>query len=215
MTNIVFRGYNRVKFPSLKLGKTVFCQSLILRDYLIHLEWDDSVISYQIKPLRIIYKINNAQRKFQPHLLVERKKLQPSLIWLKSALQNNKNDTQLINLITDVCKKNDYSFEVKTRFEIRKDPYFHNLRLLRKYNRFEISVQEIFLCSDFFSKFSNPVFGDLVEFFHFRGKFPQTAFALLSQKVIGADLNSYLINEDMPIELINPFPNMQNGRIKA
>lgn len=213
MARAAFRGYNRIKFQSLKLNKTVFCQSLILRDYLTHLEWDDSVISYQIKPFQIIYKINNAPRKFQPHLLVERQENQPSIVWLKSTLNNDEKDEKFIRLITDVCNQNNYILEVKTPCEIRKEPYFSNLKLLRRYNRCEISVQEIFLCSDFFGKFSNPVFGDLVEFFQFRENFPQTAFALLSQKIIRADFDSSLINEDLPIQLINPFPNFKNGRI--
>lgn len=215
MGKTTFRGYNRVKFQSLKLGKTVLCQSLVMRDFLIHLEWDDSVNSYQTKPFHIAYKINDIPKKFHPHLLVERQKNQISIVWLKSALHNDEKDKNLIGLITDICRNNNYFFEVKTPHEIRREPYFSNLKHLRRYSRYEISIQDIFLCSDFFDKYSSPVFGDLIEFFHYRKKHSQIAFALLSQKIIGADLDSYLINEDMPISLINPFPNLKNGRIEA
>lgn len=59
MQNLRFRGYNRVKFQSAKLGKTVLCNSLLLRDYLLQLEWDDDVKSYEVKPFKVSYKVEN------------------------------------------------------------------------------------------------------------------------------------------------------------
>ena len=215
MARAMFRGYNRVKFPSLKLGKTVFCQSLFLRDYLLHLEWDESVLSYELKPFKISYKAGGQRRTINPHVLLNSSNSQPIVVWLKSSIKDQEDHIQVVKLLTNFCETKGFSFLVKFPEDIRKEPLFSNLKLLRRYSRCEINFDQTLLCREFFESFSNPLFGDLIQFLNVKNEAPETAYALLSQKIIEADINSNFVNHDSSIKLKTQFPNFQRGRIAA
>lgn len=215
MANATFRGYNRVKFPSLKLGKTVFCQSLFLRDYLLHLEWDETVLSYELKPFRISYKLAGQRRTINPHVLLNTSNNQPVVVWLKSSINDEVNHDQTVKLLTNFCETKGFRFLVKFPDEIRKEPLFSNLKLLRRYFRCEINFNQTLFCREFFESFPEPILGDLIKFLNGKNEPPHTAYALLSQKIIEADVESDLINYESPIKLKNQFPNFQRGRIAA
>jgi hypothetical protein len=214
MTKVVFRGYNRVKFQSLKLGKTVFCQSLLLRDYLLHLEWDATVSTYELNPFKIIYKFEGKKRIFSPHLLITRLADQPCIVWLKSSPDDKEESSQKsVKLINEICSRNNYYFEIKTPGQIRKEPLFSNLKLLRRYSRNEITINQIVLCNDFFSRNRLPFLSNLIEFFERRNELAQAAYALLAQKIVTADFDSELINDDLSLQLVNSLPSFVNGRL--
>lgn len=213
MRNITFRGYNRVKFPSLKLGKMIFCKSLLVRDYLIHLEWDDTVTSYELKPFKIAYKADGKRRFFTPHLLVNAQANQTKIVWLISSTDLEKGQEKFIKLVSNACSGQGYSFEIKRAYEIRNDPFFSNLKILQRYARFEITIKQIFLCNDFFAQTSAPCLGDLMKFFSCRNEPMQAVFALLAQKIVSADLNSELIDDELSLRLVNSLPAFINGRL--
>ena len=215
MAAATFRGYNRVKFQSLKLGKTVFCQSLFLRDYLLHLEWDDNVQSYELNPFKISYKTNGKRRAICPHVLFNTSESQQNVVWLKSSITNEENHERAIKLISNFCETKDFRFLVKFPDEVRKEPLFSNLKFLRRYIRCEINFNQTLLCREFFESFSNPVFGDLIQFLNDKDEAPQTAYALLSHKIIETDIYLVPINLESPIQLKKQFPNFQRGRIAA
>ena len=215
MAKANFRGYNRIKFQSLKLGKTVFCQSLFLRDYLLHLEWDESVRSYELKPFKISYKVEGRRRTVSPHVLINNSEEQQIIVWLKSSIYEEEKHNQIVKLLTTFCETKGFCFLVKFPGEVRKEPLFSNLKLLRRYSRCEITFHHTVLYREFFDRFSFPILGSLIHFFSEKNENVQTVYALLSQKIISADVNSSFINHDTPIKLQNRFPNFQNGRIAA
>jgi len=166
MARSVFRGYNRVKFQSLKLGTTIFCQSLLLRDYLLHIEWDENVQSYELKPFKIFIKINGNRKIIQPHLRLNHTNQKPTLVWLKSAIDDEENQRKTIKFLKNFLESNDFNFSVLIADEIRKEPFYSNLKFLRRYLRSEITFSDTLLCQEFFSSVSEPVLGDLVQFLH-------------------------------------------------
>ena len=215
MGKTTFRGYNRVKFQSLKLGKTVFCQSLILRDFLIHLEWDDSVTSYELKPFKISIKTSGKRRIITPHVLVHCHNQTKEIIWLKFIETDDSDYSYLIKPLTTFCKSKGFNFALKFSSEIRKEPLFSNLKFLRKYERTVISTEHSNLCREFFSKDSLPTFGNLIQFFNERNQSREIPYALVSKKIVESDIYSAPINFDSQIELKNEFSNFQNGRLAA
>jgi hypothetical protein len=215
MANAKFRGYNRVKFQSLKLGRTVFCKSLFLRDYLLHLEWDDSIQSYELYPFKISYRTNNRHRTISPHVLLNNSEEQQIVVWLKSSLTDEENFQQTVKIITNFCESKGFHFAVKFPDEIRKEPFLSNLKLIRRYVRCEINFNHIRFCREFFENVSNPLLGNFIQFLVSKNEMPQTAYALLSQKIIETDIYSYPINPESPIQLKKQFPNFQRGRIAA
>lgn len=215
MTKITFRGYNRVKFQSLKLSKTVFCQSLILRDYLLHLEWDENVLSYELKPFKISYKLNGIRKTMYPHVLVTDSQQQSTIIWLKSSVADEVNHHLTVRLLTSFCETKGFCFQVKSADEIRKEPFFSNLKFLRRYSRCEINFQHTVLCSEFFNSYSDPNLGNLIQFFRSNNENPQTVYALLFQKNIETDITESQIDHDSNLTLKKQFPAFRNGRIAA
>lgn len=218
MTKVKFRGYNRVKFQSLKLGRSVFCQSLLLRDYLLHLEWDESIQSYDLKPFRIEYKVEGLRRTFRPHLLISNSDSSQTLVWLKYLVTDEENHNKLIRLISNICEAKGFGFQVKFPEDIRKEPFFSNIKFIRRYARCEITFNQILACKEFFGNHLNvnPLLEDLIQFFLQRSESAQTVYALLGQKIIEADFHSYsLFEAELPINLRRQFPNFEKGRIQA
>ena len=214
MTKITFRGYNRVKFQSLKLGKTVFCSSLLLRDFLLHLEQDKSVQSYELKPFKIFYTLNERRRNIQPHVLVKSKQ-ELCIIWLKSSAIIEEDFELTVRIITNFCETRGFRFAVKFADEIRREPTFSNLQFLRRYNRSEINLEHTILCRKFFDEFSTPLLGDLLRFFKNNDETAETVFGLLSKRLVSVDIDSAPISPDIPIKLENKFPEFKNGRLIA
>ena len=213
MGRTVFRGYNRVKFQSEKLGKTVFCQSLLLRDYLLHLEWDETVQSYELKPFKISIKLDGNRKTIQPHLLLNHPDKQPTITWLKSAIDDESNHERTIKYLSNFLKTKRFDFTIVNADEIRREPLISNLKFLRRYIRCEISFRDSLLCNEFFEGVSESVLGDLIRFFKGRNAHVQNAFALLSHKIIEADIHTNSINYELPIKLRQQFPNFTNGRL--
>lgn len=60
------------KFPSLKMGKMVWWESQLERDYIFHLEFYRSVISYEEQPLKLRYKLDREVHCYTPDFLVVR-----------------------------------------------------------------------------------------------------------------------------------------------
>lgn len=213
MARTVFRSYNRVKFQSEKLSKTVFCQSLLLRDYLLHLEWDESVQSYELKPFKISIKIDGNRKSIQPHLLLNYSDKQPTVTWLKSAIDDESRHQRTVRYLSNFLQTKGFDFSVKDADEIRREPLFSNLKLLRRYRRCEISIAESLLCNEFFASVYPPLFGDLIRFFKRKNNNQQVAYALLTHKIIEADIHSRPVNYELPVRLRLQFPNFYNGRL--
>jgi hypothetical protein len=214
MSKIKFRGYNRVKFQSEKLGKTVFCQSLLLRDYLIHLEWDENVLSYELKPFKISYKLGDVRKTLSPHLLIKTFDNQQIVAWLKSSTEDEQSLNQAVKLISNICENEGFIFAVKSPDEIRRPPFLSNLKLLRRYHRCEITLAQTLLCSEFFLTVSNPTLGDLIKFFIHKNENAGTAIALLSKKIVEADIDSLSLDDSLPIKLRRQFPIFKQGRLQ-
>jgi hypothetical protein len=212
MSKFKFRGFNRIKFPSEKIGKTVFCQSLLLRDYLIHLEWDETVQSYELKPFKISVKVEGKRKTFQPHLLINHSDRQPTVVWLKSSVSDEASHNLAVKLISNFLQTKGFSFTVKTACEIRREPLFSNLKFLRRYVRCEITLMDSILCTEFFRSISKPHLRDLIHFFKDNNAV-QTAYALLTHKIVEADIHNNSINYDLPVTLRQQFPSFNNGRL--
>lgn len=213
MARTIFRGYNRVKFQSGKLGKTVFCQSLLLRDYLLHLEWDETVQSYELKPFKISFEMDGNRKTLRPHLLLNHSDRQSTVTWLKSTIDNAPSHERVVKFLSNFLQSQGFDFTVKTADEIRHEPLLSNLKFLRRYLRYEISFTDTLLCNEFFNGVSEPLLGDLICFCKGRNANDHTAYALLTHKIVEADIHIHSINYELPIKLRQQFPNFTNGRM--
>lgn len=124
------RGF-RMKFPSVKLGRMVECESLLEADAVRLLEFSPGVLSYQEQPARIQYWDGEKMRDYYPDFRL------------------NLSDGRVVHLevkrseeLAKVTLKNKFSaiarhyaetgthFRIATEREIRKEPLQTNLRRL-------------------------------------------------------------------------------------
>lgn len=124
------RGF-RMKFPSVKLGRMVECESLLEADAVRLLEFSPGVLSFQEQPARIHYRDGENIREYYPdfqlnlsdgrivHLEVKR-----SEALAKATLENK------FSAIARHYAETGKLFRIATEREIRKEPLQTNLRRL-------------------------------------------------------------------------------------
>ena len=183
-------GGNKVigKFPSLKLNKVVWYESLLERDYLYLLEFDPDVVSFREQPGRIYYIRDGKKRRYTPDLLVQRRD-GTHIVEVKP--KEKLADEKLIHVFRiarHVCSGEGYEFKVATEELIRLQPRLDNVKLLYKYARTPIHPQHQISCYEFFVGKQGAALGELMQFFASENIEPQVVYALIYRGVITINL---------------------------
>lgn len=126
-------------FPSIKNGRSVAFESLLERDYIYLLEFDNDVISYKEQPTKISYKIMDRTYHYTPDFLVQRNnKMQLIEIKPKSKLEKLLSDSltnKRYEAAAFYCKSNNYDeFKIVTDEEIRSGYILENIKTLFHYS---------------------------------------------------------------------------------
>jgi len=181
------------KFPSIKLRRTVYCESTneLYYAYLLDSDHGD-VISFQEQPGKIKYLINGKTHTYTPDFLVKRVH-KTQIVEVKPASKvSTKENKILFEIIEAVCLNAGYEFVVVTDIEICEQPRLNNVRLCREYGRIAIHPRHQIYCQDFFSLNPTADLGDLFEFFACRKEGKGVVYALLYWGVIGFDIKNPL-----------------------
>jgi hypothetical protein len=200
---VIGRSPRRVvyKFPSIKLKRTVYCESSLELDYAFLLDADHGgVISFQEQPGKIKYYFNSKPHTYTPDFLVNRPdKKQIVEVKPESKISSEENKL-LFGIIEPICRGANYEFVVATDVKIRVQPRLDNIKLFWKYGRTAVYAQHHIYCQEFFALKRNPVLGELFEFLACRKEGRAIVFSLLYWGVVGIDVNAP-INADAPIYL--------------
>ena len=134
-------------FPSIKNERPVAFESLLERDYMYLLEYDDDVITYKEQPLTISYCLDNRIRRYTPDFSVKRKnKTQLIEIKPQSKLKKILYDDYMLkkyNAAALFCKSNGYSeFNIVTDEEIRSGHLLNNIKYLFSYSKLVVPAFE-------------------------------------------------------------------------
>jgi len=124
----------RVKFPSTKLNRMVYCESPLERDAVYHFEYHPEVESYQEQPsLEYYYDAAGVQHRYYPDFRIDFKDGRVLLVEVKPMkyLAKKKVRDQLKFVAARLAEQN-RPFRVMTELEIRRDPLFSNLKKLNK-----------------------------------------------------------------------------------
>jgi hypothetical protein len=185
------------KFPSIKLGKMVYCESGLELDFAFLLDADHAVISFQEQPGKIEYYLNAKLHTYTPDFLVQRShKKQIVEVKPKSKISTEENRI-LFEIISAICREASYEFMVVTDADMRKGARLSNVRLLWKYGRTLISPKHHIYCQEFFSYSSEAALGEIIAFFARRHEGKDVVFSLLYWGVVG-------VNIDLPITVKSP-----------
>lgn len=178
------------KFPSIKLKRTVYCESGLELDYAFLLDADHGVNSFQEQPGKIRYYLNGKLRTYTPDFFVTRPdKKQIVEVKPESKVFTEENKI-LFGVIDSICRKANCEFVVVTDIKIRVQPRLDNIKLLWKYGRTPICPRHHIYCQEFFALKRNLVLGELFEFFANRKEGRSVVFSLLYWGVIGVDINA-------------------------
>jgi TnsA endonuclease N terminal len=138
------------KFPSLKMGKTVWWESQLEQDYIYLLEFDPDVTSYQEQPQTISYTLNGKKRRYTPDFFVHRG-CKRQIIEVKPEDQITKEKNVLLfNSVAPIFNREGYEFTLVTEKAIRVQPRLANIKLLTRYARTPIDPQLQITCHEFF-----------------------------------------------------------------
>lgn len=176
------------KFPSLKMGRIVWYESLLERDYLYLLEIDPRVISYQEQPLRIYYFLEGKKRRYTPDLLIQRKhgkhivEVKPK----KKAMEQRY--VTLFRIADEICRREGYGFHIATDAVIRSQPRLNVAKFLYKYARTPLFPQHQIYCHELFARRQEILLGELINFFAARAISQQVVFALIFHGVLSINL---------------------------
>lgn len=124
----------RVKFPSTKLNRMVYCESPLERDAAYHFEYHPLVESYQEQPsIEHYYDAAGVQHRYYPDFRLNFKDGGVLLVEVKPGryLTTRKVRTQLKFVAARFAEQN-RAFRVMTEQEIRREPLFSNLKELHK-----------------------------------------------------------------------------------
>lgn len=190
---VITRSPNRVvyKFPSLKLGRTVYCESGLELDYAFLLDADHgAVLSFQEQPGKIRYHLDGKLRTYTPDFFVTRPdKKQVVEVKPESKVSAEENKT-LFGIIDSICRGAGYEFVVVTDARIRVQPFLDNIKLFWKYGRTPIYPRHHIYCHEFFARKREPMLSDLFESFASRNEERNVVFSLLYWGVVGIDINA-------------------------
>jgi hypothetical protein len=177
------------KFPSLKMGRLVWWESQLERDYIYFLEFDPAVIAYEEQPLCIFYYLNDKERHYTPDFLIKRAD-KCLIVEVKREEEAQKEENQrLFSIARAICARDNYEFVVVTDRMIRAKPRLDNIKLLTRYQRVAINDPYYqIVCHELFTKSSEISLSEIMQFFASRNIDKQVVFALLYWGVLAIDL---------------------------
>ena len=139
------------KFPSLKMNGTVWWESTIERDYIYLLEIDPTVKSYKSQPFKLTYLHAGKTRTYTPDFWVIRPRCQQVVEVKPESKVKDSSYLELWRHIIPNCRDMGMEFVVVTDVMIRKQPQLDNIKLLYKYARNPLNLQQIIECQRYFT----------------------------------------------------------------
>lgn len=178
------------KFPSIKMKRNVWYESLLERDYLYLLEIDPDVLSYETQPLRIHYALNGKMHYYTPDLLVRRKNINQIVEIKPKKNISGEAYEQFFRIISSICREEGYEFVVLTEEKIRVQPQLENIKVLWRYARTPFTTKHQIYCHDFLSSKQEATIEELSRFLSSKSVAEQCVFSLAYWGVISIDLTT-------------------------
>lgn len=176
-------------FPSLKMRKSIWWESMIERDYIYLLEIDPEVKSYKEQPFKINYILNGKKHIYTPDFLVERTD-KKQVIEVKPEVKTKSPEFVIFyKCISKVLQKEGYEYMVVTDQKIRIQPKLDNVKLLHKYARISISINNQIDIHNYFSKRNESTLREIETFFISKGVETQILYALIYWGILSTDLS--------------------------
>lgn len=138
------------KFPSFKMGKTLWWEALTERDAMFLFEYDREVSSYEEQPDPIHYLLNDKRHRYTPDFRVVRgDQIEIVEVKPKDKLESE-GLKEAFAEIAQMCESVGQKFVVITDELIRVEPRLGNIKMLYRYAMIPILLRHQLLCQEFF-----------------------------------------------------------------
>jgi hypothetical protein len=203
------------KFPSLKLGRMVWWESPVERDYIHLLEADSIVSFYQEQPLRIHFILDGKEYFYTPDFLVKRQsKIQIVEVKPEAKIHSEENQRRF-RAAFKACLQRGYEFIVATDTMIRVQPRLNNIKSFWKYSRTPLDLHLCRQhCQEFFSQRNEIAFEELLQLFTSKGVSMRVVYALLYRGVLRIDL-MMAINSNSVVSFPNTTSNAEKESLNV
>jgi hypothetical protein len=198
------------KFPSLKMGKTLWWEALTERDAMFLYEYDRDVSSYEEQPDPIYYILNDKRHRYTPDFRVVRgEQIEIVEVKPKDKLESE-GLKEAFAEIARACESEGHKFIVITDELIRVEPKLGNIKMLYRYAMIPILLRHQVLCQEFFESKREGRLEALAEFLDSeRIEDPQqTVYALVYHGYLEIDFMKS-INLDSVVSLPGPTRNLE------
>ena len=128
------RGQMRGKFPSIKAGRMIHCESLLELDLAVVLEFSKAIVRYREQPLTAHYVFDGRIRRYTPDFEITLASGETMLIEVKPAQKLlDEQERKRFEQIADHFARQGQRFAILTELEIRQTVLLANLRCLLRY----------------------------------------------------------------------------------
>jgi TnsA endonuclease-like protein len=183
------RRINVCKFPSKKMRRNVWTESIMELCLAYLCERDPTVVSYLTQAIRIYYELNGKRCSYTADFLIYREDQRPLIVEVKCERRITPWFEQLFRIVTPICDLAGYDFLVYTEHQIRIEPFLTTIKRLWYHSRTPILPHHQLLCHEFFATRAESTLRELFEFFIKRNVDKSVVLALLYHDVISTDLS--------------------------
>jgi hypothetical protein len=191
------------KTPSLKAGRPVWWESLLERDYIVLLEFDPDVVTYDEQPFRIHYSFEGRIRHYTPDFFVERKnkwqvvEVKPKAKASSEAFRSFRlsAEPEILKGARKFIASDDNricEFVVATEDKIRVQPRLENVKILRGYARTPFLPGQAVLCRRFLRENEGVSIAALVAALSDKGVILPVVYSLIYHGTLVVDFNTPL-----------------------
>lgn len=189
------------KFPSRKMGRAIWYESQLERDFIHLLEIDADVISYKEQPFKLRYALNGSIHTYTPDFLVERPN-RKQVVEVKTEKDAEKEENKAVfKRAALICRKDGYEFIVATEKTIREQPGLGNVKLLHKYSGTPVSHEHQIHAYAFFVGKKEGTLVELIDFFASKGVGRQVVYALIYWGFLWIDLTTKPIGPESAVSM--------------
>jgi hypothetical protein len=175
-------------FPSLKIGRNVWYESTIERDYIYLLEFDPDVVRYKEQPFRVKYVYEGKLRIYVPDFFVERRKKIQVVENKPDEKANTEANKLRYRILKSIFRAIGYEFIVATDVRLRVEPFLENVKIFWRYSRAPIHPHQQVRCQEYLSGRREASIQELADALAHHGVTLQVVYALLYWGVLSTDM---------------------------
>lgn len=178
------------KFPSVKMDRVAWYESLLERDFMYRLDHDVQVKRWGEQPLKIRFVLDGKVHYYTPDFEVHRES-KKQIIEVKPQHKVDSGEWDvLFGIASSLCEREGYEFVVVTDKMIRTQPELDNVKKLWKYARTPLRPQHQILCKNFFyrNQLAEINLGELLSYFQAERIPAEVAYALIFFGALNIDM---------------------------